>query len=208
MNNHSEAVLVKKLAKGDELAFAQIYDRHRDRVYGFVYRMTVNRAIAEDIAHETFMFLIENPGRYDARRSSILTFLCAIARNRVMNHLRKKHNGDISVDEIEARTPIEDGTNIGPLAGLLNRELASQIDAGITALPPLLREVIILREFQELSYEEIAKVTEAEIGAVKTRLHRARQALARELAAYVKPAGKDNCNELYRNKKRDRSIAG
>jgi len=196
LNPNSEANLIEKIAQGDELAFNEIYYRHRNRVYGFTYRMTINRAVAEEITHETFMVLIQHPERFHAERSSLLTFLCAVARNCVMNHLRRRHNQDVGLEELENFDYLEDDTKGNPLADLLKMELAERIDAGIAALPPLQREVIILREFEGLSYEEIAKVTDAELSAVKTRLHRARQTLAKHLAAYV-TSPKDKCYELH-----------
>ncbi|MDQ3713356.1 MAG: sigma-70 family RNA polymerase sigma factor [Acidobacteriota bacterium] len=186
MNPNSEANLIEKSVQGDEIAFVEIYHCYRNRVYGFVYRMTVNQALAEDITHDTFMILIEQSESYRAERGSLLTFLCAVARHRVMNYLRRKHNSDIEFDEFENYDALEDETRGNPLADLLNQELAARIDACIATLPPLQREVIILREFQGLSYEEIANVTEAELSAVKTRLHRARQTLAKGLAAYAR----------------------
>ena len=198
MNTDSEANLIEKFARGDEPAFSEIYRRYCSRSYGFVYRMTANKTIAEDLTHETFIILIEYPERYLAQRGSLLTFLCAVARNLVMNHLRRKHNADVGYDEFENFDAPEDETKQNnPLMDLLDKELAAQIDACIATLPPLQREVIILRQFQELSYEEIAKVTEAEISAVKARLHRARQTLAKQLAAYVALPKKDKCYELH-----------
>jgi RNA polymerase sigma-70 factor (ECF subfamily) len=196
LSPNTEGNLIEKIAQGDEQAFEVLYRRYRNRVYGFIYRMTVNQTLAEDITHETFMVLIEHPERFQTERGSILTFLCSIARNRVMNHLRRKHNSDVGFDEFENFDVTEDETKSNPLADLLHQELAAQIDACIAALPPLQREVIVLREFQELSYEEIASVTEAELSAVKARLHRARRTLAEALAAYV-AAPKDKCYELH-----------
>lgn len=196
MNPNSEQNLVEKISRGDETAFSEIYRIYRDRVYGFVYRMTVNQAIAEDITHEVFVVLIENPARFQAERGKLLTFLCAVARNLVMNHLRRKHNKDVGFDEFENFDAPEDAAKGNPLADLLNQELAARIEIAIAALPPLQREVIILREFEELSYEEIARVTDAELSAVKTRLHRARQALAKGLSVYF-TSQKEKCYELH-----------
>ena len=197
MNQTSEANLIEKIAQGDELAFSEIYHRYRNRVYGFSYRMTANQALAEDITHEVFLVLIENPKRYFAERGSLSTFLCAVARNRVMNHLRRKHNADFGFDDFENFEAAETETKCNPLSDLLNQELAERIQICISALPPLQREVIILREYEELSYEEIARVTEAELSAVKSRLHRARQTLAGQLAAYVASPKKSRCYELH-----------
>jgi RNA polymerase sigma-70 factor (ECF subfamily) len=196
LNPNNEQNLIEKISRGDEAAFSEIYRIYRDRVYGFVYRMTINQAVAEDITHEVFVVLIENPKRFQAERGKLLTFLCAVARNLVMNHLRRKHNRDVGFDEFENFDAPEDEARSNPLADLLNQELAARIEIAIAALPPLQREVIILREFEELSYEEIARVTEAELSAVKTRLHRARQTLAEGLSAYV-ASQKEKCYELH-----------
>lgn len=159
--------------------------------------MTVNQATAEDITHETFLILIERPERFDARRGSLPTFLCGIARNLVMNHLRRKVNADAGFEEFENFDAAEDAVKNNPLKDLLNRELAAHIDDCIADLPPLQREAIILREFGELSYEEIASVTQTEISTVKARLHRARQTLSVKLAAYVATPNGNNCYELH-----------
>ena len=195
MNGINETNLINKIAAGDELAFNEVYSSHRNRIYGFVYRMTFNQTIAEDITHEVFVFLIENPKRFYPERGSVLTFLCAVARNLVMNHLRLRYKSDVAIDEYEDFDVAESETKNNPLSELLKIELAAQIDACVAALPPLQREVIILREYQGLSYEEIANVTGAEKSAVKTRLHRARQTLAGQLSAYVS-SPKDKSYEL------------
>src|SRR5437763_2466783 len=82
-----------------------------------------------------------------------------------------------------------DDSQRDPLTQLLEQELKARVDAAILALPALQREAIILREFQELSYEEIAAVTGAQVNAVKVRLYRARQTLARQLAPYLSTSG-------------------
>lgn len=114
--------------------------------------MIVNQSAAEDIAHETFLILIERPERFDRRRGSLLTFLCGIARNLVMNHLRRKVNADVGFGDFENFDAAEDVVKNNPLKDLLNRELVAHINDCIAALPPLQREAIILREFGELSY--------------------------------------------------------
>jgi RNA polymerase sigma-70 factor (ECF subfamily) len=124
LNKITEDNLIGKIANGDELAFNEIYFRHRNRVYGFIYRMTINQPLAEDITHETFMVLIEHPERYRAERGgSLLTFLCAVARKQLMNHLRRKHNSDVGFDEVENFDSLEDETKRNPLSNLLNQEL-------------------------------------------------------------------------------------
>lgn len=197
MNADGEINLIKKSAAGDEHAFSEIYRRHCRRVYGFVRRMTLSGAVAEEITHDTFMFLIERPKQFEQQRAALSTFLCAVARNLTLNYLRRKHRGDVGFDDLENFDPANESPRDSPLENLLNKELSAQIDACVAALPPLQREVIILREYEELSYEEIALVVGAESSVVKARLHRARQNLAKSLAAYLSAPSSDKCYELH-----------
>jgi RNA polymerase sigma-70 factor (ECF subfamily) len=186
-NRDDEIELIRAATGGDAAAFSEIYGRHRDRVYGFAYRMLGAQPIAEDVTHEAFLVLIEHPERYRPERGSVLTFLCAIARNQIMNHFRRdgydlKEKTGSTIDLAEQRDEVERD----PLTNLLDQELAARVNESISRLPPLQREVIVLREFQELSYEEIAGVTGTEVNVVRSRLHRARQSLGQRLAPYLK----------------------
>ena len=186
MDEFSETDLVGELSHGNESAFNHVYRAHRDSVFGFVYRMTYDRGLAEDLTHETFVFLIENPERFDPQRGSLRAFLCGIARGRLSNLTRRRYRRDVAIDEtIElSLTSQSDGD---PLADLLKRELGDHVEACIAQLPEVQREVFILREYHELSYDDLARVTGCEIATVKSRLHRARHAMASALAAYIKP---------------------
>jgi RNA polymerase sigma-70 factor (ECF subfamily) len=192
----SERELAKRAAEGDALAFGELYHRHRDRVYAFAYRMVRVQAIAEDVTQEAFLVLVEHPERYEVEKGSILTFLCAIARNQIRYHLRSNRR-EFEIEDDQLSTIFENQTEVekDPLRDLLDDELAAEVKAAINSLPLLQREVIVLREFQELSYEEIANVTGVELNVVKVRLHRARNSLARKLAPYLISAG-DQCYEL------------
>lgn len=178
------------------IAFSELYRRYRDRVYAFAYRMVGSQTVAEDVIQETFLVLIEHPERYQPERASMLTFLCAIARNHVMYYLRQ-HRRDVEVDFENGRSDAEAPRELrrDPLQELLEEELVAEVNLAIADLPPLQREVIVLREFQELSYEEIATVIGVGVNVVKVRLHRARQSLAHRLAPYLISVG-DECREL------------
>jgi RNA polymerase sigma factor (sigma-70 family) len=194
--NDREMELVRHVAEGDVAAFSELYRTYRDRVYGFAYRMVGAQSVAEDVIQETFLALIQHPERYRPERASILTFLCAIARNQIMYYLRQ-HRRDVEVDvESVATVAVPRNIRRDPLQELLEEELAGKVNLAIADLPPLQREAIVLREFQELSYEEIATVTGVEVNVVKVRLHRARQSLARRLAPYLISVG-DECRELH-----------
>lgn len=177
--------LLTAAARGDEAAFSQLYQRHRNRVYGFAYRMLGAQTVAEDVTHEAFLVLIEQPERYQAARGSLLTFLCAVARNHILQHLRRQERyAPESSETLDEEDEPHAALSFDPLTDLLERELAAQVEAALAALPAAQREVLVLREYQELSYEEIATVIGAEVNVVKARLYRARQTLAKRLAPY------------------------
>lgn len=187
--NHEDFIDLEGMAAGDTDVLLCVYNLYRDRIYAFAYRMLGVQATAEDITHETFLTLIQNPEKYDPVRSSILTFLCLIARTRILKHFRRLGlEAEEGVDEQELHS-IRDEYVSDPLSALLDRELETKVNEAIALLPPLQREVIILRKFQELSYYEISVITGTEVNVVKARLHRARQTLARKLAAYLKSKG-------------------
>ena len=191
----NETELARRAAEGDAAAFSDLYRLNRDRVYAFAYRMIRVQAISEEITQEAFLVLIQHPERYDAARGSILTFLCAIARNQILYYLRQNRREFETEGEQMPTGENQPAGNKDPLRELLAEELDAEIRAAINALPLLQREVIVLREFEGLSYKEIAMVVGAETNVVKVRLHRARQSLTRRLAPYVVSLG-DNCYEL------------
>lgn len=196
MRRDAEGKLVKKVIEGDVSAFNEVYLQLRDSIYNFAYRMLGAGAEAEDITQETFIFLIEHPEKYLPERGSLRAFLCGVARNQIMHHLRKRaHKSEISIDAgddfIERKNP----PTQDPLIMLLEEEFITEVEKSLAVLPPLQREVIILRELQELSYEEIAEISGENINTVKVRLHRARGNMARLLAHYVK-AERESCHAL------------
>lgn len=190
-----DARLIEDAANGDAVAFHTLYHRYRNSVFGFAYRLLNKRDAAEDVTHEVMMVLIEDPTRYRAEAGSLLTFLCAIARNQAFLYLRRCGRESETLSDDECQTRLYDEATLDPLDVLINRELAERVKEAIGALPLLQREVIILREYQELSYEEIARVVGASVGVVKARLHRGRQSLAKLLAPYLSSSG-ERCYEL------------
>lgn len=190
--------LERALASGDADAFTRIYGRYRDKVYSFAYRMLGVRSVADEVTQEAFLALIKHPERYQAEKGSMLTFLCAVARNCILNHYRRRDYLFEDSYEEDKAVVINAGDEPNPLRTLLEQELAAKVNEAIELLPPLQREVIVLREFQELSYEEISIVTGASVNVVKARLHRARQNLASRLAPYMNLRG-ERCYELRRD---------
>ena len=176
--------LLKRASRGDEAAFLLLYERHRDAVFRFAYRMLGSVALAEDVAQDCFLGLIKQPERFDpARGAALRTYLYAAARNLAMKHFRRQGH-EATIEELieEPRAPASQE----PLGQLLDKELSREVRKVIDDLPPMQREALILFEYEELSLAEIALIVGADVGTVKARLHRARQRLRRSLAPYLR----------------------
>ncbi|SPF56213.1 Transcriptional regulator, Fis family (fragment) [Candidatus Sulfopaludibacter sp. SbA4] len=159
--------------------FRDAFHRHKDVLYRFAYRMTGSGAAAEDTVQDTFLVLWRRPEAYDPGRGALRAFLLGIARNLLLKRARDERSYDPLVDESSICPPID-------VVGL---ERAQIVARAIQALPPLQREAVILAEYEEMTLEEIARATEAEIAAVKSRLHRARENLRRMLAPLLEKKG-------------------
>jgi RNA polymerase sigma-70 factor (ECF subfamily) len=176
--------LLRAASDGDEAAFLRIYERHRDRVYRFAYRMTGSKELADDVTHSCFLSLLQAPARYDARRAALGTYLCAAARHLSLRHAsrawRERPGGSLRRDAAP-------GGGASPLDALLESERAHLVREAVLALAPLHREVLVLVEYEELDLATVAAIVGAGVGAVKVRLHRAR----RKLRALLEPRVRD-----------------
>jgi RNA polymerase sigma-70 factor (ECF subfamily) len=180
--------LLEQAASGDETAFAVIYERHRGLVFRFAYRLSQSREVAEEITHDCFLSLIKEPQRFktDGQRASLRTYLCAAARNLVLKRLRRA-GAETAIDDFSEQLAAAESQ--GPLRLLLDAEFSEAVRKAVGELPPLQREALILFEYEELSLAEIAEVAGADVGTVKSRLHRAREGLRIALAPYFKSVG-------------------
>src|SRR5579862_7803677 len=151
--------------------FRIAFEQNKDAVYRFAWRMCGSPAVAEDVAQEVFLTLLRQPGRFDPSRGALRSFLLAVARNLALKRWRDEHRWDELEDDFAT-----------PHIDLESRETADAVSAAVASLPPLQREVLILAQYEELSLEEIARAVDAEVGTVKSRLHRARENLKRMLA--------------------------
>jgi RNA polymerase sigma-70 factor (ECF subfamily) len=175
--------LLKQAANGDTAAFQILYERYRDPIFRFAYRLLGSVAAAEDVAHDCFLSLIKEPGRFDASKASLRTYLYAAARNlaaKRYNSFARETNLDALNEEPLAADRHE------PIKRVLDDELAGEVERAIASLPPLQREALVLFEYEDLSLAEIAEVVGADSGAVKARLFRARETLRVRLDRYFR----------------------
>ena len=170
--------LLRIARNGEEHAFRALYERYRDSLFRFGYRLTGSAETAEDLVHDCFVALLRSPGRFDSERASLRTYLYSAVRNLVRKHFRDAAEDDSEVPDIADEGP-------DPVTVLIHEETARIVKEAIAAMPVSAREVVILADYEELSMAEIAEITGAEIGAVRVRLHRARQSLKRALCAQV-----------------------
>ncbi len=180
--------LVTAAQQGDDEAFSELVQRYESRVYTLALRMVRDPAEAEDVLQETFMGVLRGLNNFRAE-SAFATWLYRIAYNATLMKLRRPQTS-VSLDEAVSTEEQEElpreltDWSHDPAAMVLNQETRQEMDRAITALPPTLRAVFVLRDLDELSTDETAQVLGISPQAVKTRLHRARLALREHLAHY------------------------
>ncbi len=176
MNSLNDEQLIEHLQTGDNTAFEELYHRYKRMIYSFCLKLTGERFPAEDATHDTFIKMRENiENLSDA--SSFRSWLYALARNQVYKNLKKeRRNGSVDADSVWSEATPHSITETHDVSEIMNR--------CIDALKPEYKEVLILREFEQYSYSEIASITGDSEGSVKSRLFKARMALATKLEPY------------------------
>lgn len=182
-NQETDERLLEDAAHGEMAAFQTLYERYRDPIFRFAYRMLGSVEAAEDVAHDCFLGLMKEPGRFDSAKASLRTYLYAAARNqaakRYLNSSRES-----GIDELpnEPRA----ATHLEPIRQVLDNELAGEVQRAIQSLPPLQREALVLFEYEDLSLAEIGAIVGADSNTVKARLFRARDKLRARLERYFR----------------------
>lgn len=176
-----------RIGEGDHQAFRELVVAYQDIVVGTVARMLGNASDAEDIAQQVFLRIWRSAKRYkpDAK---FTTYLFTVTRNLVFNETRRRsRKKEVSSDERETDFHIqsESPANERPDAEVLQSELQQAIDAAIASLPEPQRLAVVLRRYEDMPYEEIAKVLGVTVPAVKSLLFRARTSLRQSLASYL-----------------------
>jgi len=149
------------------------FDQYSQAVYDFLFRMTRRADLAEDLTQETFLNFVRRPDRFDPARGSLKSYLFAIARNLALKHYRDR-DAEEQLDNAELQAWAADPRHL--------LDAGATVAAAVATLPPLQQEVLILFEYEGATLEEIAHIAGADVGTVKSRLHRARGRLRRLLA--------------------------
>lgn len=177
---------IKEVLKGDQNAFAEIVELFQDKLYRVCYRMLGNKHEAEDIAQEAFVRAFINIHTFDTNRK-FSTWLYRIGTNLCIDRIRKK-KPDYFLDAEVAGT---DGLNMYsqiastdelPEEEVLKMEMQDRVQYEISRLPDKYRAVIVLKYMEDLPLQEISDILEMPLGTVKTRIHRGREALRKQLS--------------------------
>jgi len=182
-----DAALMAEVGRGDTDAFQRLVERHQALVIGTVGRMLGSNSDVEDVAQQVFIRVWKSAARYRPT-AKFTTWLLTITRNLVFNEARrrKRHPGDVlDVHEGEEAVALADSAGRKPDEQLLQDELQLAVEAAIRALPEKQRMAVILRRYEEKSYEEIGQVLGLSIAAVKSLLFRARTELRVALNRYL-----------------------
>lgn len=169
---------VRRLLRGDEQAFTALYRKYGGPVYRFALYMARDQVLAEEITQDTFLFLLANAKSYDAVRGSLLSWLLGVARNTSRRAMPKE---TFITDALEDLDELQIAQDVDLHQEFANRELVESVRRVVQSLPPLLREVVILCNLQELEYKEVAAVLGCPVGTVRSRLNRARALLLSKL---------------------------
>lgn len=183
--------LMARIGTGDHAAFRVLVERHQNAVIGTVAKMLGSPNDAEDISQQVFLRIWRNAKRYQPD-AKFTTYLFTITRNLVFNETRRRgRKKEVSSEEREenAHHQIADSPDRRPDAELLQAELSQAVDAAIATLPETQRMAVILRRYEQLSYEEIAEVLQLSVSAVKSLLFRARGTLKEALSGYLRDSG-------------------
>ena len=178
-----DAELVKRWQVGDEAAFAELIKLHESRVFRLLYRMMGSREDAEDLTQETFLSLHRHGHRFRAE-ARFSTFVYRVAANAALNRRRSLGRGRARIEKLKYRQLAGDDLPSSPRDpedSTLGAELSEHVKSALDELSPSLRMPVVLYDIEGLAYGEIAKILGIAEGTVKSRIHRARQALREHL---------------------------
>ncbi len=176
---------IKQVLKGDQNAYADIVNLYQHKLYQICYRMLGNKQEAEDIAQEAFVRAYINLHSYDQKRK-FSTWIYRIATNLCIDRIRKKKPDYYLDAEVAGTDGLDMYSQIAadeqlPEEAVEQMELQDRIQYEISRLPDKYRSVIVLKYIEELSLQEISDILDMPLGTVKTRIHRGREALRKQL---------------------------
>ena len=179
--NADSNALIERCLQGDQLAWEAIVRQYWRRVFNVAYKFVGRHDEAEDLTQDVFLKVFKSLGTFD-RRANFQTWLVSVSRNLCIDHYRSVRkeretiDRDVNADDL---SPIS--VEINPHVALERRDLAQELRRALDELPETLRTAVVMRDIQELSYQEIADHLHLPEGTVKSRINRGRHELARQI---------------------------
>ncbi len=177
------ADLVRRCRAGDGTAWEDIVSLFSRRIFNLAYRFTSSVEAAEDLTQEVFIRIYKTLDQYDAKQGDLANWLMRLARNLIIDDYRHRQRNpqNTYADDVENHTFHLRAVGTSAQKDIERRELCAQVQEAIDKLPPDLRTCVILRDIEELSYQEIVDVLKIPEGTVKSRINRGRIELAKIL---------------------------
>ena len=177
------ADLVRRCRAGDGAAWEEIVSTFSRRIFNLAYRFTSSIEGAEDLTQEVFVRIYKTLDQYDAKQGDLANWLMRLARNLIIDDYRHRQRNpqNTYADDVDDHTFHLRAVGTSAQKEIERRELCAQVQDGIDKLPPDLRTCVILRDIEEMSYQEIVEVLNIPEGTVKSRINRGRIELAKIL---------------------------
>ena len=177
------AELIRRARGGDGVAWEEIVSLYSRRVFNLAYRFTSNVSAAEDLTQEVFIRIYKTLDQYDSKQGDLSNWLMRLARNLIIDDYRHRQRNpqNSMADAVDDHQYHLRSVGTSAQREIERKELASQVQEGIDKLPDDLRTCVILRDIEELSYQEIVDVLKIPEGTVKSRINRGRIELAKIL---------------------------
>jgi RNA polymerase sigma-70 factor (ECF subfamily) len=193
-----DARLLRGLRAGIEAAYEELIDRYQQPVYGMVYRLLGSQPDSCDVVQEVFVKVFRGVGSF-REKSSLRTWIYRIAVNEAHNHRRwfSRHTRwEVALTDEQQESRLLDSTadpGPSPFERAASNETRLLIEEALDRINPVFRTAVVLRDIEDLSYEEIAEILQISMGTVKSRILRGREALRREL----NPQFETDCVEAF-----------
>jgi len=188
-------ILIERCLRGDEAAWEQVVRQHWRKVFNVAYKFVGSHEQAEDLTQDIFLKIFRSLETFD-RRANFQTWLISVSRNLCIDYYRSVRRERQLIDrEMRPEESHAASATASPLKTLENLDLAAELRLALQALPASLRTAVLLRDIQELSYQEIAERLHLPEGTVKSRINRGRRELARRIRRT-----RDQANRLVRSR--------
>jgi len=173
--------LIQRCLRGDELAWDAIVQQYRRKVFNVAYKFVGRHEEAEDLTQDIFLKIFKSLGTFD-RRANFQTWLISVSRNLCIDHYRSVRQERQTIDhQVDPNELSPVAHEAGPIAALEQQDRVVLLRDALAALPESLRKAVLMRDIQELTYQEIALRLHLPEGTVKSQINRGRTELARQI---------------------------